>query len=283
MYTKVCEQGNVIEVTTMERRGFDSPIIKLNKDEYLIRGEETGEIYQFNHSASRADSVSTLRRTFRKLRALINANCTRPENIRWVTLTYAENMTDRARLMRDFEKFIKRFRYKFGSCEYIVVAEPQERGAWHLHVLLIFPHKAPFISNNKMLAPCWGHGFTKIRSVKNIDNVGAYLSAYLGDVEVPMSEPGGVVKEFPDGTKKKFIKGGRLHLYPPGMRIYRYSKGVKQPEEFWTTPQEAETLVRNATLTYANTIEWTDERGFHQKIDKKYYNRIRKPSQNDDG
>lgn len=33
-----------------------------------------------------------------------------------------------------------------------------------------------------------------------------------------------------EGNKKKFIKGGRLHLYPTGMRIYRKSKGIKEPE-----------------------------------------------------
>lgn len=272
LFTKVSEQGNIIEVTTMLRKNGEAHIVKLNADEYVRLDD--GEILEFQHSESRADLKQSLYRTFRTIRALVNANCTEPEKVRWITLTYAENMQDRERLYKDFKKFIQRFRWRWGSCEYIVVAEPQARGAWHMHALVFFPEKAPYIPNAE-LRECWGHGFVNVKSVKDVDNVGAYLSAYLGDIEVSMSSKDGVVKKFPDGTKKKFKKGGRLHLYPPGMNIYRCSRGVKRPKEYWAEAEQKEALTRSLEPTYANRYEFINEQGFHQIVQKEYYNRLR--------
>ncbi|MFE4024470.1 hypothetical protein ACFXPZ_45125, partial [Streptomyces sp. NPDC059101] len=33
-----------------------------------------------------------------------------------------------------------------------------------------------------------------------------------------------------EGREKKFLKGGRLHMYPSGMNMYRKSKGIVKPE-----------------------------------------------------
>src|SRR5690625_653782 len=86
------------------------------------------------------------------------------------------------------------------------------------------------------MADLWGHGFVTIKSMKDVDNIGAYFSAYLADLEhtsenihEALSEGLKVVEREIDGQKKKFIKGGRLHLYPAGMKLYRKSKGVEYP------------------------------------------------------
>ena len=105
-------------------------------------------------------------------------------NVRWITLTYAENMTDTDRLYFDFKDFNKRFQYYckingYSKPEYIVMMEPQGRGAWHCHLLYIWDCKAPYVAN-KTLRDLWGHGFVKIKKLDNCDNVGAYLTAYLG-------------------------------------------------------------------------------------------------------
>lgn len=50
-------------------------------------------------------------------------------------------------------------------------------------MVFIFPGKAPYIPNDEM-AEIWGQGFTKTRRLDNVDNVGAYLTAYLGDMEI---------------------------------------------------------------------------------------------------
>ena len=54
-----------------------------------------------------ADSV---RRTLATVRALINCNVTVPQNCRWLTFTYAENMTDEKRLSADWKKFWQKFK-----------------------------------------------------------------------------------------------------------------------------------------------------------------------------
>ena len=43
-----------------------------------------------------------------------------------LTLTYRENMTDRARMARDFDVFMKRIRRIFPSFEYVCVFEEQK-------------------------------------------------------------------------------------------------------------------------------------------------------------
>lgn len=275
-HIRVSEQGNVLEVTKMNSRSDGCPIVKVSADSYIIKGDETGELHDFKRTANRSEGVESLHKTFKRLRAIINTNCTDPESVRWVTLTYAENMTDTKRLYSDFKTFWMRFKRRWPGADYIIVIEPQKRGAWHVHALFIWSVKAPFIPNDD-LAACWGHGFVMVKALDNVDNIGAYLSAYLGDVEVPMESEKGEVKTLKDGTKKKFVKGARLCLYPPGMNIYRCSRGIKQPTDRWVTPEEYESLSKSSTLTYANSVEVETETGFTRVIAKEYYNRLRKP------
>ena len=82
--------------------------------------------------------------------------------------------------------------------------------------------------------------------------MGAYFSAYLGDMPLDefnaldadeMSDSVQIVSkpaEDADGKKisKKIVKGGRLKLYPVGMNIIRYSRGVKRPDVEFTTYEE---------------------------------------------
>lgn len=51
-----------------------------------------------------------------------------------LTLTYRELMTDRARMARDFDVFMKRLRRAVPGVEYVCVFELQKRGAWHAHI-----------------------------------------------------------------------------------------------------------------------------------------------------
>ena len=183
---RVTTMGNFVEVQYISNRNQECPIQMLPDGEYLIK--DTGEIKQKQTHDKRTDQEISLKRTFRNLRRTINANCTDSDYIRFITLTYAENMTDNDRLYDDFRMFNMRFQYwckslGYGKPEYIAVVEPQARGAWHMHVLYIWPGKAPYIPNDK-LRDLWGFGFVNIKSLKDCDNVGAYLTAYLCDADV---------------------------------------------------------------------------------------------------
>lgn len=229
--------GNIKEIAISDSRNSEATIKPISKDEYLLYS--TGEIKQFEHHAiDRTENLRNLQKTMHCLSDLINANVY-PENIdccRFITFTYSENMQDSEQLYIDFRNFNKRFkRYmeKLGHhYEYIITIEAQERGAFHLHGIFIFSKKAPFIEN-KMLADMWGLGFVSIKAIdKNVDNIGKYLTSYLTDLPVDDTDitpdlMGGDIKEI---SNKRIIKGARLKLLPVGIRIYRYSRGIKKPK-----------------------------------------------------
>lgn len=272
---KVTTSGHIVEVMYMERKSKGNHIIKISANEYLDK--LTGEVKEYQKTDNRSQSKNELRKTFKKLRDIVNCNVSEPRNCRWVTLTYAENMTDSVRLYKDCEKFIKKLRYRYGKFEYIQVAEPQGRGAWHIHMVMIFDKKAPYI-DNKDMADMWGHGFTKTQKMDNNDNLGAYLSAYLGDVEFDsikndigaMTECVGLEIKEVDG--KKYIKGGRLHMYPTNFNIYRCSRGIKRPIVEELIEHDIKEKVSAATLTYQKTIKLSDDDGYENTINYRYYN-----------
>lgn len=281
---KVTEMGNVIEVQYMSRRNAKQTIQMLEGMKQYIE-LSTGEIKDVTKHDTRATQEKSLARTFKIARGVINANVTDVSKVRWITLTYAENMTDTVRLYKDFEKFNKRFQYfckknGYGKAEYIAMMEPQGRGAWHCHLLYIFAHKAPYIAN-KTLSNLWGHGFVKIGKLDNVDNVGAYLTAYLGDMDIMDVEPSDVVgKEIKLVNDKYYVKGARLKYYPAKFNIFRCSRGVKRPTSEYMTQEEAEKKVSAATLTFEKTIKLEDiENDFESIINTRYYNRIRKNNQ----
>jgi len=293
--------GNITEVMTCEKQSNGSPCKKIDKDHYVDL--RTGELCEYEHIENRAENLHGIRQTLNRIRALINTNVTEPLNCRWVTLTYRQEentpMTDTKRLMQDYEKFWKRFCYwcksnGYSKPEYISVIEPQGSGSWHVHSFFIWSEKAPFIPNEKM-AELWGQGFTKTKQPQDCDNVGAYFSAYLGDMPLDevqhmskdkqlqaLSASGQVdEKEFADdaGTikKKKFVKGGRLFLYPPGMNIIRSSKGVKQPEVEYMSREQAQKKVSSAKETFSCAYEIVGDDGLVvNRISKAYYNSKRK-------
>lgn len=283
---KLC--GNMIEVRHSVYGPPEITIEKLDADEYVDL--RTGEIKAFEHTASRAENTASVAQSLRNLRDIINTNLTAPETALWVTLTYKENMRDTQKLYEDFHAFVKRLRrylQKHGHppVEYIAAAEPQGRGAWHLHVLLLFPEKAPFIPNTHM-AKLWGHGHTKTKGLQGVDNPGLYLTAYLGDMELTEAATSGTqrgrlaevetVDQQGRKQKKAIIKGARLHLYPPGFNLYRCSRGVKRPQVLHMTEWEAQEIIRDAPLTYEKTIAVTDSQGQTLNIiNYRQYNRAR--------
>ena len=291
---KVTEMGNVVEVQYMSRRNCKQTIQMLTGGEQFVICA-TGEVKDIEHHATRKDNKKGLYKTFANARAVINANVTDVSKVRWCTLTYAENMTDPKRLYTDFEKFNKRFQYYckqkgYSKPEYIVMMEPQGRGAWHAHLLYIWQdQKAPYIANQEF-REMWGHGFVRIKKLDNVDNVGAYLTAYLGDMEINEMDATKVfgkkckVVEVEDENGKKvskaIIKGGRLDLYPANFNMLRCSRGVKRPVEEMMCQDQASKKVLGATKTFESAIKLTDhENDFETVIIREQYNKVRGKNQ----
>ena len=111
----------------------------------------------------------------------------------------------------------------------------------------------------------------------DVDNVGAYLSAYLTNAIVDADDEDEDTVEV-DGVKKAVIKGGRLHMYPTGMKIYRCSKGLKKPEKSFISSAKADEFRQKHKTgkTFEVEREFKDPKtGFKTYIIKEWYNKMK--------
>lgn len=202
--------------TYVDEYGVEQPVYfrpyVLTKD--IEIDEETGEetIYvdtlRFMRDRDRngMENPRRIARACDNLKWLVRAN---ERRIRlFVTLTYAENMQDTRRLYEDFRRFWMKLRYHYPAVSgYLVAFEPQKRGAWHAHVLLVsdvWNLRIP----NKEIHRLWRYGYTKTKRPKSIHDVGSYLTSYLTNIK--------------EGKRTK--KGARLYLYKAGFHFMRHSK-----------------------------------------------------------
>lgn len=240
LYVHARNMCGIVELQYMEKRNNECPIKVLNGKEYLVKS--TGEVCEFDKTGTnRTNSYKSLYRTFKHLRYLINNNFLAESNELFVTLTYGGDNRPRIfdggkRFYMDFQIYIKSLRRKYGRVEFVNVVEPHEDGHLHAHVLLKFiDYHDIFIKNDDMQNIYWKHGFTKTSNLVGVTNIGAYLSAYLCDVEVSDENVHdclvlGEKIEVKEVKGKRYIKGGRLKYYPKKFRIYRRSKGILYPE-----------------------------------------------------
>ena len=275
----VTKMGSITEIQHMEKMNREQRIQKINKHQYVELA--TGEIKDFELSENRSENLNSLRKTMKKMRYLINNNFYGKKNELALTLTYAENMTDTKRLEEDLESFIDKLRYKYkgkSKVEYMHVIEPQERGAWHSHTLLRFEDLKYIYIPNDEIRTMWGQGIVKVKHLNNVDNIGAYLSAYLTDLPLndkdvasAMLSGKKVTEKEIDGKTKRFVKGGRLYLYPSGMNFFRKSNGIKYPKRTKMRYQEAKKEVGSAKPNFSSVTNIEND-GFTNTISFEEYN-----------
>lgn len=176
---KIIYSGDVVEVYEYEK-GY-------------LKGYTLTENELNNRASSKSNSDDTdsrersLSRAKKNLRRLINANVGqygKEFTAKFLTLTFGENITDIDRANYEFTKFIKRLNYhcfgtKKANLKYTCVIEFQKRGAIHYHVII---YNMPYVKAND-IANVWGNGFIKINKIDDVDNVGAYVSEYLGQAD----------------------------------------------------------------------------------------------------
>ena len=239
-YVKAIVQGkNYIDIMDKEIP-TRATVKKLSKNEYLV--VSTGEIKQYETKETKEKTTKNLKETFTRLRQLIRTNFTNnSKNQLFITLTYKENMTDEKQLYKDFDLFYKRLKYKLKEhkLEYIAVAEPQGRGAWHFHIMLKSTNQANLYIDNKTLEKIWGNGYTDAQRLKS-DDVGSYYVSYFTDL----------LEEDKKGNKKR-VKGSRLSMYPKGFKFYRTSRGIEKPKEIKIKYEELEKQGYKNTYTTA--------------------------------
>lgn len=279
---KVTQMKHIVEVQYMAKRNTKASIRKLNAEKYIDLS--TGEIKEFERTENRSQGLNSLRKTFNRLRELINTNFEGSKNELFITLTYKGELqtNDTKKVYEDYKNFMKRLKYRFrneSTIDYINVLEPHASGNFHMHVLMRFNDLDKIYIPNEELARIWGNGHVKVQSINGVDNIGAYVSAYLADIEIDgdiaekLKGHKDVMEKEVDGSKKKFLKGGRLHFYPTGVNIYRKSKGIEEPEKVLTSYENAQKKVESASPDFKYGIELIDtEKDFRNTIIKEQYN-----------
>lgn len=278
VWDKVCktvQTGRILRIVQYERLRRESYIIKLPGKQYCYK--KTGEVLPEKERAkSRAQNLRYVRQSMQRGRDMVNTNIRDLQKTIWVTFTYAENMTDSKKLYYDFMNFNKAYRQKVGKYRYIVAVEPQERGAWHMHVFMIFD-EVPWIDYNEIIKT-WGKGRVKVqRMYGDVDNLGAYVSAYLCNLplqEKAITEGGHNLNIVKDREGHMYEKSRRIYMYPAGMQIFRFSRGLVKPTEEFIDLAVAEKKASAGTLTFekmAHTEIETEKGVYTNTYYSKYY------------
>ena len=229
-----------------------------------------GEVFSVAEKGEPMRNRRSLKRIFKELRQLIAHNCVGGERELFVTLTYAEQTNDHKKIHKDFHKFWDRLKYNFPDygLEYISVVEPHASGNFHIHMLLKATNAEHLYIPNEVMERIWGHGFTKTERLEDIDHIGAYVIAYMTDMEIPPEFESEYAKygDIEEKDGKKFIKGKRLDFYPDGMQISRHSRGMVRPDKLTGNDAYTEVdLLSNfgggTKYSHVKELDMTDEKG----------------------
>lgn len=269
----VTQMGHLVEVQHMTHGNYEARIKKLSKYHYVDL--RTGEIKEFELSKTKADNLNSVRQTFKKMRYLINNNFIGADNELFITLTYAKQTRDHLQVGNDYKNFLARLKrkYKGYDLQAIRVLEPHASGCWHLHALVKLVGSDCFDLPKKDLEAVWGLGWVHVRRLQNVDNIGAYLSGYLGNVEIPEGTTYNGTKEVVEHDGKKYIKGARLSFYPPGVNIFAKTSGLKYPERQHMDYADIKKVVGSGKAHYKSSVTITDDsKNFTNTISYEQYN-----------
>lgn len=164
--------------------------------------------------------------------------CNQTKYTKFVTLTYKDTELDQDNVIYDYKQFIKKLRRREFIVPYVYVIEHQKKrgikegnaGSLHIHSLLFTDE---FISAD-IINTCWGLGNTDIHSLKDVNNLGAYVCKYL--------------------TKEEF------DLYHK--HSYHLSRGLKKPEVLTTDGYIGQwrdmnsNIHENTKVIYSNATEF---------------------------
>ena len=208
---------------------------KISKEKYV--DTETGEIVHFQSHPCRNGDVSSAKRnwnrSFEHLRRLINNNFIGAANELHIILTYKSSyqMTDRGTASMDFKNFWKRLKYHYGPMDYIVIYEPDQRGIWHIHVLVKKTDTGRLFIDNNILQEIWGKGFTNVKRTSGNDNIGAYFTVF-------------------PGSQSRNKKTSRIQYYEKHKKLYTKSRGILPPSPLYMTYEKAQKFLQGHKLVF---------------------------------
>jgi len=117
-----------------------------------------------------------LSRTKQSVFFIVSGNIRQLKSPMFVTLTFADNITDLRTANIHFRNFIRRFtRERGANLQYLCVPEFQKRGAVHYHVVFFNLGFYPVMALRRI----WSWGSVDIEKIDHPDNVSAYITAYI--------------------------------------------------------------------------------------------------------
>lgn len=262
--------GNIVEIVT-KRSDSNKLIYCRRQSGNRYYNSQTGEYSTYQQYDKRIDSTDGIRKSLTTLRRIINLNFCGDNSELFLTLTYSEWMNDTIQLYEDFNRFKTALRYYY-SFEYVCIAEPQESGSWHLHILLKQSEGKTLTIPKSLLDKLWSYGITFVKRLPFVDNFGAYFYARLADADTMNPVDDGPV------TKSE-VKGSRLQFYPAHFRIYRCSRGIQRPKPVKMKYCEARKLVRDydEVVGYSKKIIHQDSSGEQTILNVINYEQYKKP------
>lgn len=137
-----------------------------------------------------------------------------------LTLTYRENMQDEERAKRDHKEWVRRMKKALPGFRYCTGFEPQERGAWHMHVAT---HKLPEHADYKgVKVQAWKLGTMIWRSIVGADNGMCFVGGKPSRWGTKSRKNMGLYK-MANYVSKYIIK--HFDLMPDGKNRYSRSNG----------------------------------------------------------
>lgn len=198
------------------------------KDEYrvVVGKDETLEQVVMRETEAideqRRDNVNrAARRAAQRLRWLVKAMGA--DHL--LTLTYRECLTDRERLKREWQAFVRLVKARYPEWSFVAVVEEQERGALHIHAAVVGRQDV------KYLRSCWYKALGASPEAAGADTPGQI------DVRAPMKRWGGKgYKWNPDKLAGYLTKYMRKAFAESEKNSKRYwaTKGVEVPvKKIW--------------------------------------------------
>lgn len=217
----------------------------------------------------------SLYRSLKKVHGIVRSNHGQyGQYSKFITLTFADNVTDFEVANKEFNNFVDRlnyhvYGYKCRKLVYLGVREPQERGAIHYHVIFF---NLPYLKK-EVLDNLWREGSNNISAINNslegVGDVASYVTKYMsksfyGEIEKKGSKKKSFYFDFEVWGNKK---------------AYFTSRNIKRPSEHRLNFVEFDENILEAVAPYYEehtTIEPVEisEGIFTRKIDKVFYKSV---------
>jgi hypothetical protein len=177
---KVVVSGKQVELYKYKKNVWRE--YKNDKEEILKKEPKQLDLFEQEKLKKQRIQFS-INRTKTEIRRLVNSN---PQLNKFMTLTFAKSTTDLKEANYIFNQFIKRVAYRYPDFQYLAVPEYQkdedywgrkkeQGGSVHYHLLC----NLHYIEIDA-LEWLWGQGLVNIREIGKVNNLGAYMSKYLG-------------------------------------------------------------------------------------------------------